>query len=92
MVARSRSCASTHTRPQLERHLASGTYTWASGDKYVGQYKDDKQHWEGTFTWADGEKYVGQFKDDYYHGLGKFTWADGEVDHDGEWENGQPKE
>ena len=26
-----------------------------------------------------------------FHGLGKFTFADGTVDHDGEWENGQPK-
>ena len=65
--------------------------TLANGDKYVGQYKDDKKHGEGTWTFADGEKYVGEWKDDKRHGLGKYTFADGRVHHDGEWENGQPK-
>ena len=43
-------------------------------------------------TYADGAKYVGEYKDDKKHGLGKFTFADGTVLHDGEFENGQPKE
>ena len=25
-----------------------GTYTWPSGDKYVGEYKDSKRHGKGT--------------------------------------------
>ena len=33
-----------------------------------------------------------QYKDAKKHGLGKYTFADGTVDHDGEWENGEPKE
>ena len=31
-----------------------GTYTWASGDKYVGEWKDGKTHGQGTHTYADG--------------------------------------
>ena len=31
-----------------------GTYTWADGDKYVGEYKDGNQHGQGTYTQADG--------------------------------------
>ena len=31
-----------------------GTATYANGDKYVGEYKDDKRHGQGTFTFADG--------------------------------------
>ena len=31
-----------------------GTYTWESGDKYVGEYKDAKYHGQGTFTATDG--------------------------------------
>ena len=69
-----------------------GTKTFADGAKYVGEYKDGNKHGEGTFTWPSGNKYVGQWKDGKQHGLGKFTFADGTVDHDGEWENGEPKE
>ena len=32
-----------------------GTYTWADGDKYVGQYKDGKEHGLGRFTFASGK-------------------------------------
>ena len=50
-----------------------GTYTWASGDKYVGENKDNKRHGQGTFTWANGDKYVGEFKDGLEHGQGTYT-------------------
>ena len=69
-----------------------GTWTFADGNKYVGQLKDGEMHGEGTYTWADGKKYVGQWKDDEMHGRGKATKASGEVHHDGEWVNGEPKE
>jgi hypothetical protein len=48
-------------------------------------------HGECTFTYANGDKYIGQYKDGQRHGLGKYTLANGTVDHDGEWENGEPK-
>ena len=35
----------------------------ANGDKYVGEYKDGKQHGQGTYTYANGDKYVGEYKD-----------------------------
>ena len=31
-----------------------GTYTWTDGAKYVGEFKDGKQHGQGTFTYSDG--------------------------------------
>ena len=31
-----------------------GIYTYANGDKYVGEHKDSVPHGQGTFTWADG--------------------------------------
>ena len=68
-----------------------GTYTFANGTKYIGEYKDDKRHGQGTWTHADGSTYVGQFMDGQYNGLGKYTLANGTVGHDGEWENSQPK-
>ena len=49
----------------------------ADGVKYIGQYKDGKEHGEGTKTFADGNKYVGQWKESKTHGKGTFTWASG---------------
>lgn len=40
----------------------SGTFIWADGRKYVGQYLDDKKHGEGTFEWPDGRKYKGSWQ------------------------------
>ena len=60
-------------------HNCFGTYTWADGDKYVGEHKDGKSHGKGTFTWADGEKYVGEFKNGDKHGKGTYTFASGKV-------------
>ena len=55
-----------------------GTLTLATGDKYVGEYKDDERHGQGTFTFADGDKYVGDYKDNERHGQGTYTFANGE--------------
>ena len=40
-----------------------GTFTFSSGDNYVGEFGNDEQHGQGTFTWANGNKYVGEYKD-----------------------------
>ena len=32
-----------------------GTYTFASGNKYVGEFKDGKEHGQGTYTFASGK-------------------------------------
>ena len=39
--------------------------------KYVGEYKDGKQHGQGTKTYSDGEKYVGEWKEGrFWNGIG----------------------
>ena len=43
-----------------------GTYTFASGDKYVGEYRDDKYNGQGTLTFADGTSVEGIWKDDEF--------------------------
>ena len=40
-----------------------GTFTFASGNKYVGEYKDGKKHGQGTLTSLNGDKYVYEFKE-----------------------------
>ena len=41
-----------------------GTYTWANGDKYVGEFKDGKAHGQGTWTYEDGRVEKGILKKD----------------------------
>ena len=63
-----------------------GTYTYASGSKYVGEFKDDFPHGQGTYTYASGNKYVGEWELGKYHGQGTFTWANGGK-YVGEWKD-----
>ncbi len=63
-----------------------GTWTFADGDKYVGEYKDEKRHGQGTYTFADGGKYVGELRGDKWHGQGTFIFADGGK-YIGEWKD-----
>ena len=43
-----------------------GTYTYDEGDKYVGEWKDDKMHGHGAYTFGPGElqgdKYIGEWE------------------------------
>ena len=55
-----------------------GTFTWADGTKYVGEWNDGKRNGQGTETWADGDKYVGEYKDDKQDGQGTYTWTNGD--------------
>ena len=52
-----------------------GTFTLASGNKYVGQFKDNNYNGQGTFTWTNGDKYIGQWKDDKQNGKGTQTFG-----------------
>ena len=61
----------------MEWHNCEGTYRFADGDKYVGEFKDGKQHGQGTYTFANGNKYVGVFRDGQKNGQGTYTCANG---------------
>ena len=75
------------------KHNCIGTFTFASGDKYVGEWKDGKYSGQGTYTfghsseWA-GDKYVGEYKNGKRHGQGTFTFASGNK-YVGEFKNGK---
>ena len=51
-------------------HNCFGTFTFAGGNKYVGEVKNNAANGQGTATFASG-KYVGEFKDgDFQTALG----------------------
>ena len=76
----------------MEWHNCEGTYRFANGDQYVGNWKNGKRTGQGTYTWPDGEKYVGAFKDGVKNGRGTVYFTDGEIwvgeFRDGRWVDG----
>ncbi|MDB4236416.1 trypsin-like peptidase domain-containing protein [Planktomarina temperata] len=77
-------CPSDQTK---RYHNCVGTYTYDDGSKYVGEWKDDKQHGQGTFTWPGGDTYIGEYKDGKKNGYGTSTFASGNR-HVGEYKDG----
>ena len=64
-----------------------GTYAFAMGDKYVGNFNSDwKRHGQGTYTWKNGNKYVGQWQNSKMHGQGTKTYKNGKIER-GIWKN-----
>ena len=49
------------------------------GDRYEGEWEDDKKKGHGTYTYVDGDKYVGLWENDKKNGQGVFTFASGQV-------------
>ena len=62
---------------ELAAALPRDIGTWANGDKYVGEFTDDKANGQGTITYPNGDKYVGEWRDDKMHGQGTYTYASG---------------
>ncbi len=44
--------------------INKGTYQWVNGNKYTGDYKDDKKDGHGIFRWANGDILEGMWKED----------------------------
>ena len=51
--------------------------TAPNGNKYVGEYQNDKYNGQGVFTWSDGSKYIGEFQDGNFSGRATDILADG---------------
>ena len=54
------------------------------GNRYSGQWKNDRMHGSGAYTYANGNTYTGEWKEDNINGFGTMTYANGEK-YTGEW-------
>jgi hypothetical protein len=50
-----------------------------NGDKYIGEFRNNKMNGHGTYMWVSGEKYIGEFNNDRQCGEGTLIKADGTV-------------
>jgi hypothetical protein len=45
---------------RLQEMHGKGTFKYANGDTYMGQYFGGRHQGHGEFIWANGDKYVGE--------------------------------
>lgn len=65
----------------------SGTLLYDNGDKYVGDFNDNKRHGEGTYYYLNGSYYTGEWKNNLKHGKGKYFDKNNNMLVKGVWEN-----
>lgn len=56
-----------------------GTYTYVNGDKYIGEYDNDKKSGQGIYSWSNGNRYEGMYQNDKRNGSGILTMENGDV-------------
>lgn len=61
-----------------------GTYSWANGQKYIGEFRKGRFHGLGRMFLPEGQEYSGYYKNGMRHGRGIHKWPSGEY-YDGEW-------
>ena len=73
------------------RKHGKGVKIWPSGDRYEGDFVDDRKEGAGKYTWsprgpAAGERYSGAYLNDRRDGYGVYEWPSGDR-YTGPWEN-----
>ena len=67
-----------------EEHHGRGKFVYNSGDKYIGEYRNNKMCGRGIYYFSDCTIYDGEWLDNKKHGHGKMTYPDGGY-YEGEW-------
>lgn len=72
-----------------------GAYTFASGDRYEGEYSNGLCHGQGAYSWKNGSMYEGEYRHGSKSGVGtestargRFTgeWCDNKIHGRGVWQ------
>ena len=56
-----------------------GTFSYKSGAKYMGDFKNGKIQGQGILHFSNGDKYIGQWNNQYRDGQGKLIYKNGDV-------------
>jgi len=72
-------------------HNCYGTYTWDTGEKYVGEWQNRMRVGEGIFIYRNGDEYTGSWKGNVPHGKGKLATSVGTI-YVGQWIDGKLQE
>ena len=65
-----------------------GTYVYADGSKYEGQFQEGKRQGWGSFYYPNGDKYVGDFHLNFEEGYGTIYYKNGKLAR-GQWYKGE---
>ncbi|XP_024916484.1 MORN repeat-containing protein 4 isoform X2 [Cynoglossus semilaevis] len=68
--------------------LTRGSFTYASGEEYHGEWKEGRRHGVGQLKFHDGTCYTGQFENGLFHGSGVLLFTDGSR-YEGEFAHGK---
>ena len=69
--------------PGKHRH-GHGEMSDEVGNKYVGEWANDKRSGKGTYTFACGDTYEGEWLNGMYHGHGKYSSNESD-EYEGQW-------
>lgn len=50
---------------------------YIKGERYEGEWHDDRKHGYGVYTWDDGDRYEGQWVAGRQEGHGSYIWGNG---------------
>ncbi|XP_077585978.1 MORN repeat-containing protein 4 [Stigmatopora nigra] len=68
--------------------LTRGSFTYATGEEYHGEWKEGRRHGTGQLKFQDGTCFSGQFEDGLFHGAGVLLFTDGSR-YEGEFAHGK---
>ena len=69
---------------QVVNGLAEGKGTWYGtkepfiGDRYEGEWRNDKKEGKGIYYWNDGDRYEGDFRNGNFEGKGIYYFSNGD--------------
>ena len=85
---------STEDRYTIRRvdpdYQGKGTFIWANGSRYEGEFLDGRLQGSGVFYWPDGSSFRGEWIENLPHGKGIYIWPDGRQI-EGEWDRGNTR-